>query len=761
MGTLEPNNKGNSVAQQVNSDGSRIFGTANKVVGNSVTVIWVGDKHQKDKYQKTEVSDTSSALSDDGKLLAGLSLLDNGSPIPTMMPTVWTGDKFDTKILLPVSPRAAIIPVLLDVISDDGKVIGGSSIEVLSVNPSTGEEVTNHNFALWSGDNFQKLTHLPNPSTVTEAELGKSIVALNQNGSIAVGVAGQTIGDIAFEGVKSFVWHGTDWKTITPLTDGVGSDYSVVAHDISDDGKIIVGATEQGGMVWSGDNWQTKHALGLTNYAQSISGDGKVVGGHKIPLDERYDIETNDPNIVNPESGWRAAVWYGDNWSKTLLLGTLRKDNKGNSFVRGLNKDGTIAVGVAVSDELVPVVGSDKEYANRATLWKIRYDDSTSTTTPTPPPTTVTPPPVTVTPPPTNTTPTPPPTSPTPVVPSPAPQPTPAPVTPTPVTPPPTTVTPTPTSPKPVPVVISKIDVENTISTINKMGQDSNALLAMQAHTLDRLQYTCHTDKGLCIGIQEDVSLAKNDTGDKRRDVGVGASVGYGFGNGLSVGVSLDHSVNRKLPTSYRHQGDNVGIGATVRYQAKNGAFGELSYAKDDYTATIVRPTLANTELGVSEATIQGESYGVKVGKNFTTNRANVRTYAGAKHIDVSRDAYTENEHTAFPISYGQMRHQATYATAGMNAKVGVTDKLSWVSNAEVAQKVSGDDPVYTASLTGVEKHDFAYQAKSAKTTGHFATGVRYQVSDNTHFEVTPYIKQHNDDETGYGVLMKVEGKFD
>lgn len=755
MGTLEPNNKGGSDAQQVSSDGSRIFGRANKVADGSAPVIWVGDKHQKDKYQKTEVSDRSLFLSDDGKLLVGSSLIDNGSPIPTIMPTVWTGDKFDTKILLPVSPRAAIIPVLLDVISDDGKVIGGSSIEVLSVDPSTGEEVTNHNFALWSGDNFQKLTHLPKPSTVTETEPGRSIVALNQNGSIAVGVAGQTIGDIAFEGVKSFVWHGTDWKTITPLTDGVGNDYSVAAHDISDDGKIIVGATEQGGTVWSGDNWQTKHALGITNYAQHISGDGKVVGGHEIPLDERYDIENNNPNIVNTVSLWRAAVWYGDNWSKTLLLGTLRKDNKGSSSVSGLNKDGTIVVGNSISDELVSLAGGVKEkaYANRATLWKIRYDDSTSTTTPTPPPTTVTPPP-------TNTTPTPPPTSPTPVVPSPAPQPTPAPVTPTPVTPPPTTVTPTPTSPTPVPVVISKIDVENTIGTINKMGQDSNALLAMQAHTLDRLQYTCHTDKGLCIGIQEDVSLAKNDTGDKRRDVGVGASVGYGFGNGLSVGVSLDHSVNRKLPTSYRHQGDDVGIGATVRYQAKNGAFGELSYAKDDYVATIVRPTLANTELGVSEATIKGESYGVKVGKNFTTNRANVRTYVGAKHIDVSRDAYTENEQTAFPISYGKMQHQATYATAGVNAKVDVTDKLSWVSNAEIAQKVSGDDPVYTASLTGVEKHEFAYQAKTADTTGHFATGVRYQVSDNTHFEVTPYVKQHNDDETGYGALLRLETKF-
>lgn len=37
------------------------------------------------------------------------------------------------------------------------------------------------------------------------------------------------------------------------------------------------------------------------------------------------------------------------------------------------------------------------------------------------------------------------------------------------------------------PVVITKIDVANTLQTINKIGQDSFTLMSMQSHVLDHL----------------------------------------------------------------------------------------------------------------------------------------------------------------------------------------------------------------------------------------------------------------------------------
>ncbi|MDO4450889.1 MAG: hypothetical protein Q4B79_08035 [Moraxella sp.] len=62
--------------------------------------------------------------------------------------------------------------------------------------------------------------------------------------------------------------------------------------------------------------------------------------------------------------------------------------------------------------------------------------------------------------------------------------------------------------------------------------------------------------------------------------------------------------------------------------------------------------------------------------------------------------------------------------------------------------------------MTGVEKHDFTHQSKSAKTTGHVATGIGYQPVASTYVEFTPYIKHHANDEVGYGALFRLENKF-
>ncbi|WP_066805597.1 autotransporter domain-containing protein [Moraxella oblonga] len=443
----------------------------------------------------------------------------------------------------------------------------------------------------------------------------------------------------------------------------------------------------------------------------ALSSDGKVAGG-----EAEYDNGNSD----------RAIIWSGENWAAKTDLGTLRADNSGRSIVRALSGDGKVAGGWAGDD-------NDKQ---RATLWRLDYTASTPTPPVTPTPST---PPVTVTPPPT-----------TPITPT-------LPVV-TPPTPTPPVVTPT------TPVVVSRIDVENTAKTIAQLGEDSFALMGMQSHALDRLQYACNVRdgqlNGFCFGLQEDISISKAHDDRRLSDTGLGVNVGYGFGNGVSVGLSLDHSAHRKLPSSFKHDGDDVGVGAVVRYQSPNGYFGEISGAYDDYSATITRPTLANTEIGVNEATIKGKSYGAKVGKAFGTDDKQLKAYVGVKHTDISRDAYRENEQSAFPISYGKMQYKQTFAIAGVKTHIAMTDKLSWVSDVGASQKISGDDPAYTASLTGVEQHNFSHKVSPAKTQGHIATGLSYQVAPQSHVEILPYVNKNANGEHGGGALLRIESTF-
>ena len=731
MGTLEANNQGNSSVNAVNADGTVITGMSDSHKSRNLdalnrATVWLSNNHNTklelphavstgSKYYLLDTpvdvkAQTSflSAVSHDGKVIAGNNPISKNGivyPIIGSRPVVWAGDNFGIMTELPL-PQGSLDSVFASThaISGDGKAVGGRGTTNI-------QDDTNKQYfpLLWSGANHQTLTRLSTPDHTTYS----TISALNKDGSIAIGYLNPFENSLINDKAMAFAWHGNNWQVRTNLTALDGSN-SALANDISDDGKVIVGYSNKSlgnpnGTVWTGDNWQEKHEI--DGILVNISGNGKVIGGDKLTFDN------------NGNGDLQATVWHGKDWSEVVSLGTHRSDNWGLSSVRALNQDGTIAVGMSESDE---VVGAYNDNALKATLWKINY---TNTNQPNPTPTPPTNPPVVT--PPVN-----PPTAPTP-----------------PVNPP--VVTP----PTPTPVVVAKIDVANTAQTVNRLGQDSFTLMCMQSHALVRLQYSCVNYDGVCFGVQQDVSLAKDKEGNKHRDVAMGVNIGYGFGNGISAGISLDHLINRKLPDSYRHSDDNVGVGAVMRYHSPKGYFGEISGAYDKYAVTITRPTLANTEIGVNDADIKGTAYGLKVGKNFG-NQNKHRAYVGVKHRDISRGAYTENEQTDFPISYGEMSYKNTALTVGASTNVALTNKLSWVSDVQVERRLSGDDPVYTASLTGVEKYEFSHTNTPAKTQGYVATGISYKVVPQTRIEVMPYVNKNANGEHGGGAVFRIETAF-
>lgn len=668
-------------------------------------------------------SSAITAIAQDGKILAGRSKENRNHAGDAFHAGIWSETNYDNKadlgIDLPNWGTSAIYGL-----SDDGTVaVGRSFFDNLPVANST----TLGRATVWTAKDSQARIELGTLKTDNGGE--SRALAVSADGKVVVGIS-----ESDKVPSRATVWYGNGWtnkKDLDSLTNE--AEFISRANTISKDGTIIGGMSHSGdkglstATLWMGDEWNTKIKLGsldgqnlYDSEVNAISGDGKVAGGWSS----------------NQNQEFRPIVWSGENYNVKTDLGTLAKNNRGSAIVSSFNQDGTIAAGFS----------EDETHNNgswRPTVWKIEYVENNPTPpiVPTPPtnPPVVNPPVIT---PPTNPAPTPP------VV--------------TPPTNPPTVPTPppvTPPAPTPTPVVVTKIDVANTAQTVNKLGQDSFTLMSMQSHALDRLQYSCVNYNGVCFGVQQDVSLAKDKEGNKHRDVAMGVNVGYGFGNGLSAGVSLDHSINRKLPDSYRHSDDNVGVGAVVRYHSPKGYFGEISGVYDKYAVTITRPTLANTEIGVNDADIKGTAYGLKVGKNFG-NQNKHRAYVGVKHRDISRGAYTENEQTDFPISYGEMSYKNTALTVGASTNVALTNKLSWVSDVQVERHLSGDDPVYTASLTGVDKYEFSHTSTPAKTQGYVATGISYKVVPQTRIEVMPYVNKNANGEHGGGAVFRIETAF-
>lgn len=782
LGTLQSDDKGQSEATAISADGSIVIGKANLAkngvdwsnLTDNTPTVWQGTGHKTKSTgfphrvapnaglymgegvptfpisaeERAKYKSVISDISDNGTVVVGLSSTSVNGVVyysTNATPTVWTGGNFANAISLKLPADYTNSTANATLVSGNGKVVGGQGI-------ITDDNSDAQSFAVtWSGDNYGTLTELP----TIDRKGYTALSALNQDGKIGIGVFVEKDKSIT-EHSQGLVWHGANWQTMTKLS--ADSQQYSNPMDISNDGSIIVGATNSHingidsprAVIWSGNQWQDAQELKtdpniLASDARVISGNGKVIGGQAI---------SNQGDIS-------ATIWYGNNFAKSAYLPSLKKDGTGNTTITDLNADGTIAVGYSDSDHTYQDTSNNNEETTitRATLWKL--GSATATTPPstgtTPPATNPTPPstPPAVNPPTQPTNPTPPVTPPTnpPVTP---PVVTP-PVTPSPVTPP----TNPPVTPPTTPVVIGRIDVDNTARTVAKLGADSLSLMNMQSHALDRLQYNCVRYQGACFGLQHDVHTGKSQTEERTLDVAVGANVGYGFGNGLSVGLAIDHSANRKLPTSYRHDDDGVGVGAVVRYQSPTGIYGEISGAYDNYTAQITRPLLPNTELGVSDAKIKGVAYTAKVGKAFNSEQKSFNAYAGITHKDISRDAYSENDSSAFPISYGKIEHKQTSAIAGLKSRVGISDKLSWVSDVQISQKLSGDDSTFTASLTGVDKYNFSHTTKTAKTTGVLGTGLRYQTHPTTHIELMPYVNKGIDDETGKGVVLRVESFFD
>lgn len=92
-------------------------------------------------------------------------------------------------------------------------------------------------------------------------------------------------------------------------------------------------------------------------------------------------------------------------------------------------------------------------------------------------------------------------------------------------------------------------------------------------------------------------------------------------------------------------------------------------------------------------------AYGMKFGRVFGANQNHRLLYAGVSHHDISHGTYSENENTAFPVSYGKMQYQQTFAILGVNTKIPATNTLSWISVIEIKHRLSGNNPTYSCKF--------------------------------------------------------------
>lgn len=310
--------------------------------------------------------------------------------------------------------------------------------------------------------------------------------------------------------------------------------------------------------------------------------------------------------------------------------------------------------------------------------------------------------------------------------------------------------------------IAKPVDVVNTQAALSQAAGSTFStfsVLDSTEHRLHRLQNGCYrNDQGVCYAVQYDV----NST-DGEHNNATGVCLGYGFGSGFSAGIALDATTHRTLPHGVSNDSGRLGLGVFARYEHAlgdgNSWYLAPAVSHSSYHADFPRPQLSGTEAEVGRAKVSGQSYELLSGyQRASEGRSRVQVYGGVRHSQVKRAAYAESEDLSFPASYDAVKLRDTALVTGVSGSLPISEKLSIIGQAELEQRITGNDLNYRASIPviGTVKHT----VKVHRTRVHLAVGAQYQITPNIGVQFVPSIGTSKLGETTWGTQLRLQGKF-
>ncbi|HAF5506663.1 TPA: autotransporter domain-containing protein [Salmonella enterica] len=521
-------------------------------------------------------------------------------------------------------------------------------------------------------------------------------------------------------------WYGIDIDSNNPA----GSTGSTGAG-MSSDGSIIVGwgsddpgkPFDDRAIVWSGS---TKIDLGTLrsdnsgrSRAYAASADGTIIVG------------SSNSDLSSSKMDNRATVWSGDNWSMKKDLGTLKSDNSGMSFATATSADGSVIVGHAETDSKGnhATVWSGDDWSTKTDLGTLKNDNSGHSTANA-------------------------------------------------VSADGTVVTgqaetdagayhatvwklkyttpPTPIDPIDPPTVIT-IDVTNTNRAVSELGRDTFSVMELQRLALLRLQQGCDAGyQQACWSVGSGLTVEGGNS-----DTAANFTMGYGVAENLSVGFTLENSLDRSLPDTFSDEGGNIGAGIYARWYSpfSNGEwYLKPALAFNEYNVSMQRTVYSHTEAGKGGDRMTGYAASLEGGQKFTLkDELRLGWYGGLRYSNVQRDGYTEND-IEFAVKYEDVDYRSTAVYAGIDVDVPVSNTVRWVSSVEVEQELSNNDPQFRASqqyMGGI-----VTSADMAMTRGAVRTGVVVELTKGVNLQIMTGAAYTALGDPAWGAGVRLGGAF-
>ena len=562
---------------------------------------------------------------------------------------------------------------------------------------------------IWSGSNWTTKTDL---GTLNADNSGwSSVQALSRDGSVAVGDAASN--DRSYL-QRPIVWSGSNWATKTQLgvlDDSYGT--SGIASAVSDDGSIVVGSVSvdssnlrHRAIVWSGRNWADKKDLGTLKRDNSGESYGNAVSG---------DGSLVFGDAENDNGDTHATVWSGSNWATKTDLGTLKSDNSGYSTARAASSDGSVVGGVADNDNgnQRATVWSGSNWSTKTDLGTLKTDNSGGSSV-------------------------------------------------LGISADGNFAVGQADSDNYVRAAVWNLrnlnnarptDTANTRASLSLLSADTAAMLAQRARAAQTLLDTCRADGGkFCYS-----AGYTHDVGHGARSRGARFAFGYGFTDNFDAAVSLSAPFHADENRSH-HLKSGTGLGISARLHNKDGWYVVPAAAFESDKTRISRPHLSGTENPVNNVRVKSRAYSLTFGQDLASGDKSYGWYAAVRRTEAKRPAYAEDAGLSFPFAYGAAELKETELAIGTKARLPLGSGLSWYGSAEIAQRVGGGKTRFTASAPFFGAFEEARE--TARTRPSVQTGVDYAFGPATAVSLGGYIGRNAFSGTDKGVFLKLDGKF-
>ncbi|HGN1707775.1 TPA: autotransporter domain-containing protein [Providencia rettgeri] len=549
--------------------------------------------------------------------------------------------------------------------------------------------------------------------------------SISADGSTIIGDSYTDQGELnAFRWTKKTGMQGLG--TLKSDNSGLSTAYRASAN-----GHVVIGESDT-------DNHQVRHAfrwtettgmvdlgtLGTNSIASFISKDGSIIAGHS-------DINTQTDDVTSslPWHNLQAFRWT----EKTgmVSLGSLKRDNSGDSIAYGMTDTGSVIVGAAKNDQdkynayrwtentgmvnlgtlasdnsgssaaqavssdgLVIVGLADSDNGRHVALWKIKSEKNAPDVTSVNARTSSS-------------------TKNTPKV---------------------TVVNASKSSSEKNAPKVAIVDASNSSKAMLRTASRGFAVLDFYQSILNNLSNSrCQLGEGnYCVGL---LSQYNNLNDNHHAATGFYSALRLPVEN-WTTGAALNFTHNTMLIDNYDTQGSNhPAISLFTRYQKNrnnDGLYADLSAAYLSQDIRITRDTLANTEPGEGNSTVKGYQTRLGVGYGISvTPQTQLMPEMALSYNKMNRRGYTESRHAEFEAKYGRIENKRINLQLGLNIKHRVSELLQLHGKIGTNTKLYSNRDAFTGYISYIGA--YSYDKGAERTINPYASaGLNVNATKNS-----------------------------